>query len=133
MSLLITEKATHPTRLSAADFLKQSPKGPYTSLVVRRKAAVLHWQSHIDRLHESLLLLEAEKNTFGDSISGMNKHAIADAVLPCVENAYGALQKGVLDAPDISVVVLLGASQGYAGFPQAANLHEVQVPSKHRA
>ena len=44
------------TKLSAASFLRNSPTGPYTSLIVQQNSNLLHWKDHSQRLYSGFFL-----------------------------------------------------------------------------
>jgi len=56
---LLTSPHPAATRLTSAEFLRQSPQGPYTSLVVRRDGSIPNFDLHAQRLEESLAIRRA--------------------------------------------------------------------------
>jgi len=63
MAFLLTAQLPIATHLRSADFLRQNPHGPYTSLVVRRDGSIPNLDSHILRLSDSLAMRRAETSS----------------------------------------------------------------------
>ena len=125
MPVVVDRTVVAPTVEGAASFLRQQPRGPYTSLVVRKGRSLLSWEAHVTRLAESVQLLQANSIfpvTFSPSFEERCSQ-ITQLVLPSLQQALRYISKDERTLhEDVSVVVLLASQAGYLCTPTSACL-----------